>query len=325
MKTQEMAIRPGGGASLAPEQAWQVLLALPVPLVLLDPDGQVQFLNAQAESLLITPALDVLGRHWSECMRLDEPGGQGDPLENGLPDCAVDQPWRPEGALPLPNHVLTRPDGTQRIVGIDRVPVALATSRCPGEALVLQDHTDSYQRLRRLERQCAKDHLTKLANRREFERRLGNALARAYRDGAQHALMFMDLDRFKQVNDTHGHPVGDAVLKEVAGVMQQMVRNRDTLARLGGDEFGLLMEFCDVPEALRTARTLCRVLSRQHAWCGEPVSVGVSIGLVAVDRYADDIASVLAAADRACYCAKCGGGGGVHLHRSLASTQLCEA
>ena len=278
------------------ERARDLLLNLPEALVLLNPDGSVQCLNREAECMLGATAAAAVSRHWSHVITLHE--GPGDDRRvTSLPDS-------PDAALDEragQHYVLTRRDGTQRVVQIEPVD---------GGALLLRDCTVGYQRIRQLERECALDHLTNLVNRREFERRLETLVRRAREDGSRHLLLFMDLDRFKRVNDAFGHPAGDALLRQVAETLRASVRERDTLARLGGDEFGLLMEHCLPAEGLRAANTLRLLLRRRpFEWNGERLNFGISIGLVAVSERSDDVDTLWAEADTACYRAKRAGGG----------------
>jgi diguanylate cyclase (GGDEF)-like protein len=125
--------------------------------------------------------------------------------------------------------------------------------------------------------------------------------------GEPHTVGFLDLDRFKVVNDRFGHAAGDRLLREIGGVMTRVVRGGDVLARIGGDEFALLLANCRIDDARRVAEKLCTaVASYRIEHGGESLGVGVSIGLAAVAP-AVAVSQVLAEADAACYQAKAGG------------------
>jgi len=127
--------------------------------------------------------------------------------------------------------------------------------------------------------------------------------------------MFIDLDHFKQVNDTAGHAAGDAVLRDIAKALVAQVRKSDTVARLGGDEFAVLLSECPLGHAREIAeKTRQAVADYGLDWEGRQLSVGASIGLVRVDGSFVDIAEVLAAADAACYAAKRQGRNRVVVH-----------
>jgi diguanylate cyclase (GGDEF)-like protein len=149
------------------------------------------------------------------------------------------------------------------------------------------------------------DALTDLVNRAEFERRLEHALINARASGCGHALMHLDLDQFKVINDTCGHAAGDELLIQLAALLSGCLRESDTLARLGGDEFAVLLENCPIKRAEEVGESLRQSIRRfRFSWQGKQFSVGVSVGLVAVDGDSGSIADVLGRADTACYTAK---------------------
>jgi diguanylate cyclase (GGDEF)-like protein len=153
--------------------------------------------------------------------------------------------------------------------------------------------------------QATHDALTDLANRRQFELVLGESLASARRRGDCHAVLYIDLDQFKVVNDTCGHLAGDTLLKQVAQALAAKMRRGDTLSRLGGDEFGILLEGCDLRHAEKVAAQVLSVIHAfRFAWEGRVFSLGASIGVAAVAPGSRDVESVLSAADTACYLAK---------------------
>ncbi len=125
----------------------------------------------------------------------------------------------------------------------------------------------------------------------------------------------MDLDQFKLVNDTCGHPAGDRLLKQVTGVLQTRIRASDTLARLGGDEFGILLQDCAPEQALRIAEGLRQTIREfRYEWNGQALRVGASIGVVAIDRATASVSEVMSAVDVACYAAKDSGRDRVHVY-----------
>jgi diguanylate cyclase (GGDEF)-like protein len=143
-----------------------------------------------------------------------------------------------------------------------------------------------------------------MLRRGELERRLAHLLQNMS-EGETHALLFMDLDRFKEINDRAGHMAGDRALREVAELLRVHVRERDTLARLGGDEFGLLLEHCPLALARECARALQAAVAG-HAFKIENrnFALGVSIGIAVIRHGRHDVQAVIAAADAACYAAK---------------------
>ncbi|WP_082065430.1 EAL domain-containing protein [Aliterella atlantica] len=169
----------------------------------------------------------------------------------------------------------------------------------------------------RLAWQSSHDILTGLVNRWEFERRLKLALSSAKTDNQQHSLCYLDLDRFKIVNDTCGHAAGDELLRQVTALLQKQVRATDTLARLGGDEFALLLNQCPLIQSLRIANVLRKSLQEfRFIWQDNTFTIGVSIGLVAINADTLDLSSILSAADMACYAAKNAGRNCVHVYQA---------
>lgn len=161
-------------------------------------------------------------------------------------------------------------------------------------------------RIADLERLADEDVLTPVANRRAFERELTRQAAHDVRHGARSAVIFIDLDGLKRINDTHGHAAGDAAITEVATILLANVRESDLVARLGGDEFGLLLAGADVAAANDKAHDLARRVSTLPLyWKGITVPLSVSYGVHALGG-TDGAAAALAAADTAMYAQKRG-------------------
>ena len=151
------------------------------------------------------------------------------------------------------------------------------------------------------------DSLTGLANRRESQRRLDALLQDAQMQGAQHVLLYVDLDKFKVVNDSCGHIAGDELLRQLADIFTKHVRSGDLVARLGGDEFLIGLANCDVGKARLIAEAIRNDVEHyRFAWEEKAFQVGVSVGLVPLAPTMDAV-SALRAADSACYQAKARG------------------
>jgi len=206
-----------------------------------------------------------------------------------------------------------RADGTM-------VPVEVRISELPAgdhrQGLVqIRDVSDRQQTRDRLVQLANFDSLTGLPNRALFRDRLEQAMERSRRSGKTMALMFLDLDRFKLVNDTSGHVAGDSLLREVAKILRDAVRDSDTVARIGGDEFGMLLLGCPLDKARQIADDVCRaVADHRFVWRDRVFSIGVSVGIVELSRESGTIDELLAAADSACYMAKRQGSGQVAVY-----------
>lgn len=157
----------------------------------------------------------------------------------------------------------------------------------------------------RLTWQANHDALTGLVNRRKFEQHLEQALNSAKVTKSQHSLCYLDLDRFKIVNDTCGHIAGDELLRQVTALLQSQIRPVDILARLGGDEFALLLDRCTVEQSLSVANALREsIQSFRFVWEDKTFSIGVSIGIVAINNNSQSLINTINSADSACYTAK---------------------
>ena len=170
---------------------------------------------------------------------------------------------------------------------------------------LVEDVSASHLLSEELNYQARHDDLTGLINRRAFEEYLDEAIAKARHEHFMHDLCFIDLDQFKIVNDTLGHPVGDQLLKQVAQVLEQQLRKGDLLARLGGDEFALILECCEPEAAVKLAEELLSALeAAPFSWDDRSFHVGCSIGIVPITPTSGDSADLMRIADAACYYAK---------------------
>ena len=174
---------------------------------------------------------------------------------------------------------------------------------------VLQDDialaAGSLDRAREELRVARHDALTGLITRRKFERRLEAALAKTRSSPRWNALLYLDLDHFKVVNDTCGHTAGDELLRQITGVLRAVVRNRDSVARLGGDEFAMLLDDCPPQPAERIAQDLLQAIQGYSFASGKNVfRIGVSIGLVTFSDSSVGLLELMRASDDACYIAK---------------------
>jgi len=178
-----------------------------------------------------------------------------------------------------------------------------------GAVLVMQDVTSSRALQRELVHSATHDPLTGLPNRAAFARVLDKARKQASNESREHALCFLDLDRFKPVNDTAGHTAGDKLLQEVAAVIRRSCRAHDFAARIGGDEFALMLPDCSLVGARRVAEEIVAAIARtRFTWRRQVYQVGASAGITAVTRRSPGAVDLMSAADAACYAAKQRGG-----------------
>ncbi|MCF6354442.1 MAG: EAL domain-containing protein [Candidatus Polarisedimenticolaceae bacterium] len=186
-----------------------------------------------------------------------------------------------------------------------------------GAVLVLHDVSQESELKLKLSYQATHDTLTDLINRREFEQRLSEAIRDVCGESTVHALLYLDLDQFKVVNDSCGHQAGDELLKQLSSLLHDQIRGSDVVARLGGDEFGVLLHNCPLEKANAIAQKLRQTVSDfRFNWEGQDFRIGVSIGLVIIDKESKSPSEVLSTADVACYAAKDAGRNRIHQYQA---------
>jgi diguanylate cyclase (GGDEF)-like protein/PAS domain S-box-containing protein len=275
-----------------------------------DATGRVEYLNPVAEQYLGWNGAEARGRRLSEVYRMvDERSGR--PIEP-LPLTAAQATRTDE---PVAVRLVDR-SGRECPVRYSHAPIRGPDGTVHGMIVVFHDVSQIRAMAQQLTWQASHDALTGLVNRREFERRLKELIDTAKSERREHALMFMDLDNFKAVNDTCGHTAGDELLRQLTVIMLSRMRGSDTLARLGGDEFGALLEACPPEQALRIANAMRETVREfRFVWEGKTFNVGISIGLVPITAESGDSDRVLAVADACCYDAKNRGRDRVQVYR----------
>ncbi|MBV9413364.1 MAG: EAL domain-containing protein [Solirubrobacterales bacterium] len=194
-----------------------------------------------------------------------------------------------------------------------------------GRVLVFRDVTDRRQLERELRELAYTDRLTGLPNRALLHDRLAQAIARARRRNSPVALLFLDLDRFKNINESLGHEIGDRVLVAVAQRLRSCLRAEDTLARLGGDEFAILLpEIADRRDTRRVTDKCLSALSSHEEIAGHELSVNASIGVAVFPQDGADVQHLLRSADTAMYRAKARGGGRVETFTQLLEKEVAH-
>lgn len=223
-----------------------------------------------------------------------------------------------EGAATVPIQIADRtwvlavkdPDGPNLSLPIALAVLGISVAALLGSLILTWSRGE---RMRDLERQASEDALTGLDNRRRFEKDLAAAMARTRRHGSTGALLMLDLDDFKRVNDSHGHPAGDRLIKEVAAALRKRTRASDALARLGGDEFAVILPRCSREEAQLAAEAIAaEVVAKAPDDGVEPVTVSVGVAMFGEDPRTSP-ATVVSEADAAMYAAKDEGGNRVRI------------
>ena len=278
-------------------------------VVTVDLNSAIEYLNPAAERIVGWTATDAIGRPFTEVFRIILESNRvavAGPAVCGLesgPEVELNEPM-----------LLLRGDGEERSVEYSVAPIRDPSGEEVGRVFALRDTTAAREAARQLSYQASHDALTGLWNRRAFERKLAELLGEPAND-VTHCVLYLDLDQFKVVNDTCGHPAGDEFLRQYAMALSPLIRRRDMLARLGGDEFGVLLEHCPLDAAVRVAHQLRDALQDfRFAWHEHSFSVTMSVGLVPVIPRCDTVDSVFRSADIACYLAKDKGGNRIHIY-----------
>ncbi len=305
----EMLPTPAPTDASSRPRSMATLDAMGESVLTVDAEGRIDYINHAAEGLLGQTFAQVVGKSFADVASLvDETDRRslGDPVRKAL--AAGGRVTMGRRAVLVPADA-----GLERSVEISVSPLKSDAKETVGLVLVLHDTSELRGLTRQMSYQATHDALTGLVNRLEFERRLREAMDSAQTGDAAHALCYLDLDRFKVVNDTCGHTAGDNMLREIAAVLKEAVRDSDTVGRIGGDEFALLLVGCPLEKARQIADDVVRsVTDYRFIWKDKIFSVGVSIGLVEIGRGGGSIEDIMNSADSACYVAK--SQGGVHVH-----------
>jgi diguanylate cyclase (GGDEF)-like protein/PAS domain S-box-containing protein len=278
-------------------------------VITVNTEGRIDYINHSAETLLSQRVDQVIGKSFADVASLVDESDRrslGDPVRMALTS---------GGRVSMGRRAVLVPanGAPERSVELSVSPLTSDSKEPLGLVLVLHDTSELRGLTRQMTYQASHDALTGLVNRREFERRLQEAMESAQTGNAAHALCYLDLDRFKVVNDTCGHTAGDNMLREVASIIKEAVRDSDTVGRIGGDEFALLLIGCPLEKARQIADDVVRsVADYRFVWKDKIFNIGVSIGLVEIGQGGGAIEDLMSSADSACYVAK--KQGGVHVH-----------
>ncbi|WP_233592500.1 PAS domain S-box protein [Erwinia psidii] len=271
-----------------------------------DEKMRVTFMNPVAETMSGWSQEHALGKPLGDILHITRNGD--DPQTENLRLSELPQSKFTTGLDREP--VLHSRSGNQFDIHFSMAPLKTQEGDNIGSVMVIQDVSESRKAMRQLSYSASHDMLTHLPNRVSFEQRLEQLLHSANDEQQTHALIFIDLDRFKAVNDSAGHAAGDALLHEISVLMQHNLRDDDFLARLGGDEFGVLLPACSLQQAQGITGDLVNAVSKySFEWKGGLHQVGASAGITLLDGSNGNISEVMSQADLACYNAKHNGRG----------------
>jgi len=292
------------------ERAQVTLQSIGDAVISTDAEGRIEYINPVAETLTAWSLEEARGRPIADVLNLVNEITR-ETIENPLM-CAL---GRGEAGAPADHSVLITRSGQEVAIQESAAPICDRQGRVIGAVIVFHDVTKERRLKRALSYQASHDALTGLINRREFDNRLHAAVLSAQRGEGAYALLYIDLDQFKVVNDTCGHQAGDRLLRDVTGLLQARVRASDTIARLGGDEFGVLLEGCSLEQATKIADGVRQAIrDYKFMWGASTLSVGASVGVVQIKSDTENVASIMSAADIACYAAKDDGRNRIHVY-----------
>ena len=265
-----------------------------------DTEGKVTYLNLIAEKMTGWSHGEACGRMLTEVFRIID-GDTRKPAPNPM-ELAV----RQNKIVGLPhNSMLVRRDGFESAIEDSIAPIHDHDGQVTGAVTVFRDVSEARVMERKLSHLAQHDFLTDLPNRMLLSDRLNQAIALARRHGVKVAVLFLDLDRFKHINDSLGHAIGDKLLQAVAKRLMAAVRGSDTVSRQGGDEFVIVLsEVEHVQNAARHAEKIHAALSAPHAIPPHDLHVNVSIGISIFPDDGHDVETLIKCADTAMYHAK---------------------
>ena len=286
-------------------------------VVTTDTNGRIDYMNRAAEAMTGLSREDVAGKNFGETLKLVDDTDRktlGNPVER----CLATRQRVNMGRRAM---LLGRSADHEHSVELTASPIRRDSGGIGGVVILIHDVSEIRGLTRQMSYQASHDPLTGLINRREFERQLSDCIESARGESASHMLCYLDLDRFKAVNDSCGHQAGDRLLQEIAGILKEKVRDSDSVARIGGDEFALLLVGCPIEKARQIAESVVRaVADYRFVWQNRIFTLGASIGLVEISHSSGSVEETLAAADSACYVAKQRGRGRVEMYSAREET-----
>ena len=297
--------------SRSKRQAQYTLESISEGVITTDNEGRIDYVNRAAEVMTGANREEANGHKIGELFSLIDEADRrplGDPVERCLS-------MRRRVNMGRRALLVSREGEQEHSVEITASPIRGPGNSISGTVVVFHDVSEIRGLTQQMSYHATHDALTGLVNRREFERRLQDAMDAAHTEEGVHILFYMDLDRFKAVNDSCGHQAGDNMLREVATLIKDQVRDSDYVGRLGGDEFGTLLVGCPIDKARQIASDICNaVADYRFVWQDKIFNIGISIGLVEISHSSGTLQDVMSAADSACYVAKQRGRGQVHVY-----------
>jgi diguanylate cyclase (GGDEF)-like protein/PAS domain S-box-containing protein len=271
-------------------------------IIATDTEMTVSFMNSVAEDITGWSEVSAKGSQIGSVISMLDLRTQKDMLAGWIPN-VDEKPYFFSEAL------VKNAQGRSVLVDGSITRIHEKENASEGYLLTLRDITEMRRMSETINYQASHDSLTGLSNREEFSYKLGEILGSLKTSGERHALLVVDVDRFKVINDTCGAMAGDELLKQIASHIQSNISRKDISARIGGDEFAIILKDCDPEDSINVAKRLNdAVEARRFTWQKSAFPVTLSIGIVPLSQESDDVHSVLASADDACHLSKEEGG-----------------
>ena len=265
-------------------------------VITVDKDYLIQTINPVAETLTDVQKENIIGKNILSIYE-DENATQRTEINKNLEGSSIQRS--------LFDFTLTKQDGTKYEVEHTITPIIDSNNDILGAVIILRDVTEVRTMEKRLSYQASHDALTGLINRREFEVRLKQTIRNAQTEDIIHSICFLDLDKFKIINDTSGHAAGDEFLKQISKTIQGQLRQTDVLARLGGDEFAIILDSCSISQATNICNQILKTIKEtRFNWGKNSFESGASIGIVPITQMTVSVSEVMSSVDAACYEAK---------------------
>jgi len=275
-----------------------------------DADGIIQFINPMGEQITQWSMEEAKGKALADVFRLFD-GNRNTKIDSIIKRCITEK----RQITSTEQSILINKNREQIDIEDSFAPIFDMEKNVAGTIVVFRDVSDKRALSKQLEFQAVHDALTGVINRHGFDQALATLIRSSKEDGELHALLYLDLDQFKVINDTCGHDAGDHLLMQFTNFLQQCLPLSATLARLGGDEFGILLSQCTVYQANEIADNLLQELKQfRFEWQGIVFQIAASIGVVSINRQIAGASFLLSAADMACYVAKDLGRNRVHVY-----------
>ena len=281
------------------ERAQVTLHSIGDAVITTNVDGEIEYMNHVAESLTAWPLKDAKNKAVQDVFRIEDID-TGEPIHDVVKSCLYDGITINKSILSLVSK-----NGNRKDIESSISPILKTSGNAEGVVIVFHDETQRRQLESTIKHQAAHDPLTNLLNRDTFDIELSDHVYDAINNNKHHVLCYMDLDRFKLINDTSGHTAGDQCLILVTSLIESCIRQDDVLGRLGGDEFGLILINCSQEGALKITNKISKAISdMKFSWEGCDYNLGVSIGINPLSKNSQNAADAIRKADLACYTAK---------------------